>query len=102
LRSDLIDGELWIGKLSTVWAKCLALLGSSSKIMVHGKIVFQMMELRQTHEVLLYVLHSVMWRLLIFAVGERTSSVSIINQLCARNQRGKPSALMMSSRAQGT
>jgi len=70
LRNDLIDGELWIGKLSTVWAKCLAPLGSSFKIVVHGKIVFQMIELRWIHEVLLYVLHTVIGKLLIFAVGE--------------------------------
>ncbi|RCV06538.1 hypothetical protein SETIT_1G171100v2 [Setaria italica] len=44
-----------IGKLSPVWAKCLAPLVSSSTIMVQGKIVFPMMELRLMQEVLLYV-----------------------------------------------
>jgi DNA repair protein RAD5 len=38
-----------------VWAKCLAPLASSSRIMVQGKIVFPMMELRLMQEVLLYV-----------------------------------------------
>jgi DNA repair protein RAD5 len=45
---------LQIGKLSPVWAKCLAPL-ASSRIMVQGKIVFPMMELRLMQEVLLYV-----------------------------------------------
>ncbi|KAG2651162.1 DNA repair protein RAD5B-like [Panicum virgatum] len=44
-----------IGKLSPVWAKCLAPLVNSSTIMVQGKIVFPMMELRLMQEVLLYV-----------------------------------------------
>ncbi|CAL4969172.1 unnamed protein product [Urochloa decumbens] len=44
-----------IGKLSPVWAKCLAPLVSSNTIMVQGKIVFPMMELRLMQEVLLYV-----------------------------------------------
>uniref|UniRef100_A0A0A9HSH3 HIRAN domain-containing protein n=1 Tax=Arundo donax TaxID=35708 RepID=A0A0A9HSH3_ARUDO len=44
-----------IGKLSPVWAKCLAPLVSSSKIMIQGKMVFPMMELRLMQEVLLYV-----------------------------------------------
>nr|CAB3446694.1 unnamed protein product [Digitaria exilis] len=47
------SGEL--GKLSPVWAKCLAPLVNSSTIMVQGKIVFPMMELRLMQEVLLYV-----------------------------------------------
>ncbi|RLM80894.1 hypothetical protein C2845_PM12G15380 [Panicum miliaceum] len=44
-----------IGKLSPVWAKCLAPLVNSSTIKVQGKIVFPMMELRLMQEVLLYV-----------------------------------------------
>ncbi|CAN6278655.1 unnamed protein product [Urochloa humidicola] len=44
-----------IGKLSPVWARCLVPLVSSSTIMVQGKIVFPMMELRLMQEVLLYV-----------------------------------------------
>lgn len=44
-----------IGKLSPGWAKCLAPLVSSSQILVQGKIVFPMMELRLMQEVLLYV-----------------------------------------------
>ncbi|KAJ1279270.1 hypothetical protein BS78_04G143000 [Paspalum vaginatum] len=44
-----------IAKLSPVWAKCLAPLVTSFKIMVQGKIVFPMMELRLMQEVLLYV-----------------------------------------------
>ncbi|KAF8693229.1 hypothetical protein HU200_038610 [Digitaria exilis] len=47
------SGEL--GKLSPVWAKCLAPLVNSFTIMVQGKIVFPMMELRLMQEVLLYV-----------------------------------------------
>ncbi|CAN6272806.1 unnamed protein product [Urochloa humidicola] len=46
-----------IGKLSPVWAKCLAPLVSSSTIMVQGKIVFPMMELRLMQEVLLFYIH---------------------------------------------
>ncbi|KAL6650369.1 hypothetical protein ACP70R_009294 [Stipagrostis hirtigluma subsp. patula] len=44
-----------IGKLSPEWAKCLAPLVCSSKIMIQGKMVFPMMELRLMQEVLLYV-----------------------------------------------
>ncbi|CAM0879747.1 unnamed protein product [Alopecurus aequalis] len=44
-----------IGKLSPEWARCLAPLVSSSKVMIQGKMVFPMMELRLMQEVLLYV-----------------------------------------------
>ncbi|XP_062225126.1 DNA repair protein RAD5B-like [Phragmites australis] len=44
-----------IGKLSSGCAKCLAPLVSSSKIMIQGKVVFPMVELRLMQEVLLYV-----------------------------------------------
>ncbi|KAK3124719.1 hypothetical protein QOZ80_7BG0591200 [Eleusine coracana subsp. coracana] len=44
-----------IGKLSPVWAKCLAPLVSSSKVLIQGKMVFPMVELRLMQEVLLYV-----------------------------------------------
>ncbi|KAM3329241.1 hypothetical protein ACQJBY_026355 [Aegilops geniculata] len=44
-----------IGKLSPEWARCLAPLASSSKVMIQGKMVFPMMELRLMQEVLLYV-----------------------------------------------
>ncbi|XP_047057611.1 DNA repair protein RAD5B-like [Lolium rigidum] len=44
-----------IGKLSPEWARCLAPLVDSSKVMIQGKMVFPMMELRLMQEVLLYV-----------------------------------------------
>jgi DNA repair protein RAD5 len=46
---------LQIGKLSPEWARCLAPLVNSSKVMIQGKMVFPMMELRLMQEVLLYV-----------------------------------------------
>ncbi|KAM0865588.1 hypothetical protein ACQ4PT_043181 [Festuca glaucescens] len=44
-----------IGKLPPEWARCLAPLVDSSKVMIQGEMVFPMMELRLMQEVLLYV-----------------------------------------------
>nr|CAB3484046.1 unnamed protein product [Digitaria exilis] len=44
-----------IGKLSPDWTQCLVPLVNSSKVKIHGKIVFPTVELRLMQEILLYV-----------------------------------------------
>ncbi|OEL14346.1 putative SWI/SNF-related matrix-associated actin-dependent regulator of chromatin subfamily A member 3-like 3 [Dichanthelium oligosanthes] len=44
-----------IGKLSPEWTQCLVPLVNSSKVKIHGKIVFPTMQLRLMQEILLYV-----------------------------------------------